>query len=70
MTKVLRKTILCRLKLKNIFHETGAKEDWNKKQRNLCVNLLRNTKKDYFQKLNMKDLTDNKKILENNQAFF
>ena len=51
-----------RSKLKNIFHKTRAKEDWNsnKKQRNLCGNLLRNTKKDYFQKLNVKDLTDNK----------
>ena len=35
-----------------------------------CVNLLRNTKKEYFQKLNIKDLTDKKIILENNQAFF
>ena len=62
MTKTLRKAIMHRSKLKNIFHKTRAKEDWNsnKKQRNLCVNLLRNTKKDYFQKLNVKDLTDNK----------
>ena len=62
MTKALRKAIMHRSKLKNIFHKTRAKEDWNsnKKQRNLCVNLLRNTKKDYFQKLNVKDLTDNK----------
>ena len=62
MTKALRKAIMHRSKLKNIFHKTRAKEDWNnyKKQRNFCVNLLRNTKKDYFQKLNIKDLTDNK----------
>ena len=39
-----------------------SKEDWNnnKKQRNFCVNLLCNTKKDYFQKLNILDLTDKK----------
>ena len=57
LTKALRKTVMHRSKLKNIFHKTGPKEDWNncKKQRNFCVN-LRNTKKDYFQKLNIKDL--------------
>ena len=34
--KALRKAIMHRLKLKNIFHKTRAKEDWNnyKKQRN------------------------------------
>ena len=71
MTKALRKAIMHRSKLKNIFHKTRAKEDWNnyKKQRNFCVNLLRNTKKDYFQKLNIKDLTDNKKIWKTIKPF-
>ena len=31
-----------------------------KNKRNFSVNLLRNTKKDYFHKLNIKDLTDSK----------
>ena len=64
MTKALRKTIMHRSKLKDTFHKTRAKEDWNnyKKQRNFCVNLLCNTKKDYFQNLNIKDLADNKKF--------
>ena len=64
MTKALRKAIMHRSKFKNIFHKTRAKEDWKnyKKQGNFCVNLLRNAKKDYFQKLNIKDLTDNKKF--------
>ena len=72
MNKTLRKAIMHRLKLKNIFHKTRAKEDWNnyKKQRNFCVNLLRNTKKDYFQKLNIKDLTDNKKFWKTIKPFF
>ena len=58
MTKSLRKAIMHRSKLKNIYHKTTANGDWDnyKKQRNFCVNLLRNTKKDYFQKLNIKDL--------------
>ena len=29
MTKALRKAIMHRSKLKNIFHKTRAKEDWN-----------------------------------------
>ena len=72
MTKTLRKAIVHRSKLKNIFHKTRAKEDWNncKKQRNFCVNLLRNTMKDYFQKLNIKDLADNKKFWKTIKPFF
>ena len=62
-------------RLKNIFHktrETRAIEDWDncKKQRNFSVNLLRNTIKDYFQKLNIKDFINNEKILGNNHSFF
>ena len=42
-------------KLKNIYNKTGANEDCKnyEKQKNFCVNLLRNTEKDYFQKLNI-----------------
>ena len=73
MTEALRKGIIHKSKLKYIFRKTRAKEDWNnyRKQRNFCVNLLRNTKKDYFQKLNVKDLTDNKNFTkETSQVFF
>ena len=60
-----------RSKLKNIYNETRANEDWDnyKKQRNFCVNLLRNSKKDYF-KLNIKNLTDNKKLWKTIKPFF
>ena len=72
MTKTLLKALMHKSKLKNIFHKTRAKEDWNnyKKQRNFCVNLLRNTTKDYFGKLNIKDLTDNKKFLKTIKPLF
>ena len=64
MKKSLRKALMYRSKLKNIYSKTRANEDWDnyKKQRNFCVNILRNTKKDFFQKLNIKDLTDNQAI--------
>ena len=72
MTKALRKVIMHRPKLKNIFDKTKADEDWSnyKKQRNFCVNFLCNTKKDYFQKLSIKDLTDNKKFWKTMKPFF
>ena len=72
MTKALRKVIIHRSKFKNIFHKTRAQKDWNnyKNQRNFYVNLLRNTKKVYFQKLNLKDLTDNKKLWKTIKPLF
>ena len=72
MTKALRKPIMHRSKLKSIFHKTRAIEDWKnyKKQRNSCVNLLCNIKKDYFLKLNVKDLADNKKFWKSIKPFF
>ena len=34
------------------------------------MNLLRNSEKDYFQKLDIKDLTDNKKFKKTIESFF
>ena len=64
MTKSLTKAKMHRSKLKNIYNKTRTNEDWDnyKKQRNFCVNLLCNFKKDYLQKLNIKNLIDNKKL--------
>ena len=33
-----------------------------KKQRNICVNLLRKSKKQYFNNIDVKNVTDNKKF--------
>ena len=57
MPKALRKAIMHRLKLKIIY----IKKDRYKlgkllKKKNFCVTLLRRTKKDYFQNLNLEDL--------------
>ena len=58
MTKTLRKAIMHRSKLKNIYNKKRTNDNWAnyKKQRNFCVNLLRKTKTDYFQNLNIRDL--------------
>ena len=64
MSKVLRNAIMHRSKFKNIYNEKGTDVNWAnyKKQRNFCATLLWRTKKEYFQNLNVKDLSDNKKL--------
>ena len=61
MSKALRKAIMVRPKLKNKYNKNRTEENWDsyKKQRNFCVNLSK-TKKDYFNDLNIKNITDNK----------
>ena len=39
-------------------------------QRNICVSLLRKSKKSFFENLNVKPVRDNKKILEKRCARF
>ena len=41
-----------------------------KNQRNLCLDLLRKTKKQYFVKLNFKDVADNKLFWKNFKPYF
>ena len=67
MTKALRKTIIVRSKLKNKYNKIRTEENWGsyKKQRNFFVNLLRKTKKDYFNDSNIKKITDNKPYFSN-----
>ena len=52
---------MVRSKLKNKHNKNRTEENWElyKKQKNLCVNLLRKTKKDSFNDLNIKNITDN-----------
>ena len=72
MSKALRKAIMHRSKLKNIYNNYRTEDNWAnyKKQRNFCVNLLRKTKTEYFQKLNVKDLSDNRKFWKTIKPFF
>ena len=62
MSKALRKAIMHRSKLKSIYNNYRTENNWAhyKKQRNFCVNLLRKTNTEYFQKLNVKYLSDNR----------
>ena len=53
--------------IKYVINNTEAKE-FNK--RNFCVNLLRKTKKDYFQNLNIRDLSDKSKSWKTIKPYF
>ena len=62
MNKTLVKAIMVRSKLRNVFLKNKTEENRSNysKQRNLCVTLLRKSKREYFGNLNEKNLCDNK----------
>ena len=63
MSKELQKEIMKRSKLKNKYSNKRNYKSCSlyKKQRNYCLTLLRETrKKAYFEKLNIKEIGDNK----------
>ena len=62
MNKILSKGIIKRAKLRNKFLEERTDESKKRhaSQRNYCISLLKNTKKDYYNSLNEKDVSDNK----------
>ena len=67
MTKGLSKTIMKRSRLRNTSlpdrTETSRKE--YKKQRNVCVNLLKKAKKNHFANLHVNSVLDNRKFWQN-----
>ena len=72
MTKTLRKAIMKRSKLRNKFNQERNIENWSeyKRQRNLCSNLLKQSKKRHFNSLNVNDVTENKKFWKTIKPFF
>ena len=72
MTKTLRKAIMKRSKLRNKFNEERNIENWSeyKRQRNLCSNLLKQSKKRHFNSLSVNNATENKKIWKTIKPFF
>ena len=72
MTKELRKAIMLRSKLKNILNKDKIYFNWQKYKhhRLFCLNLFRKTKKQYFAKLNFKDVADNKLFWTNVKPYF
>ena len=64
MNKTLRKAIISRSKLKRRYNLDRIIINFEnyKEQRNICVNLLRKSKKQYFKNIDLKNVKDNKKF--------
>ena len=71
MNKELSKEIMHKTRLRNNFLRNRSDENKRKysKQRNYCVSLLRKTKKNYYNNLNEKKITDNKTLWKTVKPF-
>ena len=72
MTKELRKANMKRTRLKNCFNKTRTNENWAafKRQRNLCVKILRQNKRSYYAQLDPKVVSDNKRFWKTVKPLF
>ena len=72
INKTILKAIMKRTRLKNKFIKYRCER--NKRaynaQRNLCVSLVRKAKKEYFDNLDLRNVTDNKKFWKTVKPFF
>ena len=72
ITKIHRKAIMKRSALENKFYKSKSLEDKQayKKQRNYCNRLFKREKRNYFNNLSLKEITDNKKFWKTVKPFF
>ena len=72
MTKEVRKAIIKRSKLRNKFLQDKNEKSRNdyRKQRNLCVALVRRAKQQYFSSLDLNLIADNKKFWKTIKPLF
>ena len=72
MNKALRRAIMTRSRLRNMYCKYRTVENLKafKKQRNKCVKILRQAKKDYYKNLDIKNLTDNRKFWRSVKPLF
>ena len=72
MSKTLRKAIMKRSKLRNTFSKKRSSENWQnyKRQRTICSNILKSTKKTFFETLNINEITDTRKFWKTIRPFF
>ena len=72
MSKMLRKAVMKRSKLRNTFNKKRPSENWRsyKRQHNICSNILKSTKKTFFETLNTNELNDNRKFWKTVKPFF
>ena len=71
MTKNLRKQVMVRSKLRNNYNKNRNYENCckYKRQRNLCLNLFRKTKNNFYKALDEKQVSDSKTFWKNVKPF-
>ena len=64
MMKKLRKEVMTRSRLRNKYNKNRTYENWSnyKKQCNIYTSILKKTKSDYFNNIDIKNITDNKRF--------
>ena len=72
MTKTLRKAIMRRSALENLYHQKKTLEHNKtyKKQKNFCSRLYKKERKKYYANINVNDITDNKKFWQTVKPLF
>ena len=72
MNKLLSKAVMTRTRLRNRFlkHPSEINRKNYKKYRNFCVRLFKKEKKMFYNKLNTRDITDNKKFWKTVKPLF
>ena len=72
MNSKLAKEIMNRSRMKNRYNKDPSNENEAnyKRQRNLCVKLLKKAKKEYYSNIDIKLLNDNRKFWKNIKPFF
>ena len=71
MTKALRKTIMKRSELESKYVKSKTSETLKsyKKQRNFCSKLYKKERKKYYERLDLNNVTDNKKLWKTVKPF-
>ena len=71
MNKTIKKALMKRSRVRNKFIKNQSEENNlnYKKQRNFCVTLLRNEKKNLFESIDTKKITDNKMFWKTAKPF-
>ena len=72
ITKTLRKAIMRRSQLETKYLKTKTQTDLKlyKKHKNFCSKLHKRDRRKYYESLDMKNVLDSKKILENDGTFY
>ena len=68
MSKALRKAIIARSQIKNLYLKN--KTNFYTKQKDFCINFRHKTKKEYFSKLDIIKISDSKKFRKTIKPFF